>query len=79
MKFTVVHDGFEPGSTVLQSISDGWPAVLASLKTLLETETALPGSWAVQAGGQARRRGTRASGNTGASAPPSISMTLPVT
>ena len=34
---TVVHDGFEPGSAVLQGISEGWPAVLSSLKTLLET------------------------------------------
>jgi uncharacterized protein YndB with AHSA1/START domain len=42
VKLTVVHDGFEPGSNVLQGISNGWPAVLASLKTLLETGTALP-------------------------------------
>lgn len=38
---TVVHDGFEPGSQVLQGISDGWPAVLSSLKTLLETGSPL--------------------------------------
>jgi uncharacterized protein YndB with AHSA1/START domain len=44
VKLTVVHDGFEPGSDVLQGISNGWPAVFASLKTLLETGTALPGS-----------------------------------
>jgi uncharacterized protein YndB with AHSA1/START domain len=43
VKLTVIHDGFEPGSYVLQGISDGWPAVLASLKTLLETGSALPG------------------------------------
>jgi uncharacterized protein YndB with AHSA1/START domain len=42
-KLTVVHDGFEPGSIVLQAISDGWPAVFASLKTLFETGVALPG------------------------------------
>jgi Activator of Hsp90 ATPase homolog 1-like protein len=42
VKLTVVHDGFEPGSDVLQSISNGWPAVLSSLKTLLETGSALP-------------------------------------
>jgi len=41
-KLTVVHDGFSPGSRVLQAISQGWPAVLSSLKTLLETGTALP-------------------------------------
>ncbi len=44
VKLTVIHDSFEPGSDVLQAISNGWPAVLASLKTLLETGTALPGS-----------------------------------
>ena len=40
-KLTVDHDGFEPGSAVLQGISDGWPAVLSSLKTLLETGSTL--------------------------------------
>jgi len=44
VKLTVIHNSFEPGSDVLQAISNGWPAVLASLKTLLETGTALPGS-----------------------------------
>ena len=42
VKLTVVHDGFAPGSNVLQGVSGGWPAVLASLKTLLETGSALP-------------------------------------
>jgi uncharacterized protein YndB with AHSA1/START domain len=41
-KLTAVHDGFPPGSSVLEGISQGWPAVLSSLKTLLETGTALP-------------------------------------
>ncbi len=36
-KLTLVHDGFSPASSVLQGISQGWPAVLSSLKTLLET------------------------------------------
>jgi uncharacterized protein YndB with AHSA1/START domain/DNA-binding transcriptional ArsR family regulator len=36
-KLTVVHDGFEPESTVLGLISGGWPHVLSELKTLLET------------------------------------------
>lgn len=40
-KLTVTHDGFTPGSIVLPAISDGWPAVLASLKTLLETGSSL--------------------------------------
>jgi uncharacterized protein YndB with AHSA1/START domain/biotin operon repressor len=37
VRLTVVHDGFVPGSVMLDAISGGWPAVLASLKTLLET------------------------------------------
>lgn len=43
VKLTVVHDGFEPGSTVREMIGGGWPALLSSLKTLLETGEALPG------------------------------------
>jgi hypothetical protein len=39
---TVVHDGFEPGSRVREMIQDGWPAIVAGLKTLLETGEALP-------------------------------------
>ena len=42
VKLTVAAFGFEPGSDVHQAISDGWPAVLSSLKTLLETGSALP-------------------------------------
>ena len=37
VKLTVVHNGFDAGSGVLPAISQGWPAVIASLKTLLET------------------------------------------
>ncbi len=42
VKLTVVHDGFEPGSTVRGMIQHGWPALLAGLKTLLETGETLP-------------------------------------
>ena len=42
VKLTVIHRGFEPGSTVLGMISQGWPQILASLKTLLETGQPLP-------------------------------------
>ncbi|MEV0697926.1 metalloregulator ArsR/SmtB family transcription factor [Saccharopolyspora sp. NPDC050389] len=42
VKLTVVHDGFEPDSTVLGMITQGWPALLSGLKTLLETGEALP-------------------------------------
>lgn len=37
VKLTVTHGGFEPGSTVLAGVTDGWPTILASLKSLLET------------------------------------------
>jgi len=42
VKLTVVHDGFAPGSTVAEMTSHGWPNVIASLKTLLETGEPLP-------------------------------------
>lgn len=42
VKLTVVHDGFAPDSPVLEAVSGGWPAVLSSLKSLLETDAALP-------------------------------------
>lgn len=40
-KLTFTDNGFEPGSAVLPAISEGWPAVLSSLKTLLETGSSL--------------------------------------
>jgi uncharacterized protein YndB with AHSA1/START domain/DNA-binding transcriptional ArsR family regulator len=42
VKLTVVHDDFEPGSTVLEMVSEGWPHLLSDLKTLLETGETLP-------------------------------------
>jgi hypothetical protein len=33
----VVHDGFEADSVVFEAIRDGWPPLLSSLKTFLET------------------------------------------
>lgn len=41
VKVTVTHDDFDEGSKVFESISGGWPMVLSSLKSLLETGTAL--------------------------------------
>ncbi len=41
VKLTLVHDGFAPGSEILPAVSDGWPAVLSSLKTLVETGASL--------------------------------------
>ncbi|MBY8856385.1 metalloregulator ArsR/SmtB family transcription factor [Nocardia sp. CA2R105] len=42
VKLTVVHNGFGPGSAMLAGITEGWPAILANLKTLLETGEVLP-------------------------------------
>ncbi len=53
VKLTVIHDGFEPGSEVLESISQGWPHILSNLKTLLETGATLPESQASAADVQA--------------------------
>ncbi|HUE06869.1 MAG TPA: SRPBCC family protein [Acidimicrobiales bacterium] len=41
VKLALVHDGFETGSEILPAISEGWPAVLSSLKTLVETGASL--------------------------------------
>lgn len=41
-KLTVVHDDFEPASTVAEMISEGWPALLSDLKSLLETGATVP-------------------------------------
>jgi uncharacterized protein YndB with AHSA1/START domain len=37
VKLTVLHEMDKPGSKLLQSVSDGWPLILASLQSLLET------------------------------------------
>lgn len=42
VRLKVTHDGFAPGSTVLQMIGEGWPELVSSLKTLLETGEPLP-------------------------------------
>lgn len=42
VKLTVVHDGFAPDSKVREMIGEGWPPLLSSLKTLLETGEPLP-------------------------------------
>ncbi len=45
VRLTVTHDRFEPGSEMLESIKEGWPKVLSSLKSLLETGRPLPKLW----------------------------------
>jgi DNA-binding transcriptional ArsR family regulator/uncharacterized protein YndB with AHSA1/START domain len=37
-RLTVLHEGLEPGGTVVNAISGGWPIVISALKTLLETD-----------------------------------------
>jgi uncharacterized protein YndB with AHSA1/START domain len=37
VRLTVVHDELEAGSGMLKGITDGWPRVLSSLKSFLET------------------------------------------
>jgi uncharacterized protein YndB with AHSA1/START domain/DNA-binding transcriptional ArsR family regulator len=42
VKLTVIHDDLEPGGLTGSLISEGWPRVMANLKTLLETGSTLP-------------------------------------
>ena len=37
VKLTLTHEGFADDSVVVDGISKGWPAILSSLKSLLET------------------------------------------
>jgi uncharacterized protein YndB with AHSA1/START domain len=37
VKLTLTHQGFDEGSKMLPAISKGWPAILSSLKSILET------------------------------------------
>jgi uncharacterized protein YndB with AHSA1/START domain len=41
VKLTLTHEGFEVDSVILDGISRGWPAILSSLKSMLESGTAL--------------------------------------
>src|SRR5262249_22738812 len=41
VKLTVTHDEFPDKSIVFPQINTGWPMVLSSLKTLLETKRAI--------------------------------------
>ena len=42
VKLTVTHDNLDERGKTLRDISGGWPMVIASLKSLLETGHALP-------------------------------------
>jgi uncharacterized protein YndB with AHSA1/START domain len=41
VKLTVIHEMDKPGSKLIAAVSDGWPHILASLKSLLETGESL--------------------------------------
>jgi uncharacterized protein YndB with AHSA1/START domain len=41
VKLTVIHEMDRPDSKFIESVSSGWPSILASLKSLLETGEAL--------------------------------------
>lgn len=41
VKLTLTHEIDKPGSKFLDSVSNGWPTILSSLKSLLETGDAL--------------------------------------
>lgn len=41
VRLSVTHSGFTPGSSVLASVKTGWPSLLSSLKSFLETGEAL--------------------------------------
>ncbi|CAA2142506.1 SRPBCC family protein [Hyphomicrobium sp. ghe19] len=43
VKLTVVHEIDKPASKLIQSVSGGWPKILSSLKSMLETGEALGG------------------------------------
>ncbi|HEY2771731.1 MAG TPA: metalloregulator ArsR/SmtB family transcription factor [Solirubrobacteraceae bacterium] len=42
VKLTVIHDDLDPGGLTGSLVSQGWPRVMANLKTLLETGDVLP-------------------------------------
>lgn len=44
VKLTLTHEMPMPDSKLIGAVSEGWPQILASLKTLLETGAPLPGT-----------------------------------
>jgi hypothetical protein len=45
VQLTIIHDDFDAGSKVFEGVGTGWPKVLSSLKSLLETGHGLQPSW----------------------------------
>src|SRR4051794_14532619 len=44
VKLTVIHESETPGSKLIAGVSNGWPMLLSSLKSLLETGESLEAS-----------------------------------
>jgi uncharacterized protein YndB with AHSA1/START domain len=44
VKLTIIHEMDRPDSKLIQGVSNGWPHLLSSLKSLLETGESLPGT-----------------------------------
>jgi uncharacterized protein YndB with AHSA1/START domain len=49
VRLNVVHGDFKPGSPMANKVSQGWPLVLASMKSYLETGTGFD-IWAIKGG-----------------------------
>jgi uncharacterized protein YndB with AHSA1/START domain len=49
-RVTLTHDQLPEGSDMAEGITEGWPLVLSSLKSLLETGEALPELWKREGG-----------------------------
>ena len=48
-RLTIIHDEFDDGSKIFGLISKGWPAVLSSLKSFVETGRGLQPSFEEEA------------------------------
>lgn len=64
VKLTITHDAFEAGSKVFDGISSGWPLVLGSLKSFLETGWGLDATKAERMEGAKQAALKRAQGET---------------
>jgi len=45
VRLTMIHDGFEPNSPVLEKVGVGWPLILSSLKSYIECGKVLYAPW----------------------------------
>jgi len=45
VRLTMIHDGFEPNSPVLEKVGVGWPLILSSLKSYIECGKVMYAPW----------------------------------